>query len=130
MNCNSCENTTTRTTIEDFLVGCVGGYPIEPETIKYILAKCEIVAGTELSLMTIKQRDMCEIEMLRYILRAPGMTSSKADANGTWSHKDGAVELNSIDKKNLKAQLNELEKKYGLKKSSIQVNVYGMKVNH
>lgn len=115
-------------TIDEYLNGCSGNYPVSDDTMKYILAKTDIASGTPIHLLTVRERDMAEIELLRLILRDAGMTAAMSDANGTWSHKTGAVEMNSTDKKALKEQLDALLRKYGMQQPSIKFHTRGMRV--
>lgn len=115
-------------TVKDYLLGCAGNYPIEESTLQYISINKNVALDKDISELSKRDRDMLEVEMLRYLLRAPGMTSSVSDKNGTWEHKEGAVEMNSTEKKYLAKRLKELEDEYGLTRSSIKVHALGMRV--
>lgn len=122
------DSSIPQTTIDSYLYGCSGNYPVSEDTIAYILAKVNLPSGLNLALVSVRDRDMAEIEMLKLILRDAGMTSATSDSNGTWSHKTGAVEMNSKDKAAITRQLNALLKKYGMLESSIKIHKMGMKV--
>lgn len=124
------DKSTQVTTIETYLYGCSGNYPVSEDAMRYILAKVSIPMGTPLALISQRDRDFAEIETLKLLLRDAGMTSSTQDTNGTWSHKTGAVEMNSKDKAAINRQLNALLKKYGLLESSIRIQSFGMKIWH
>lgn len=113
-------------TIKDFLLGCSGNYPIEDETLLYLSVKTRRNLNDDIEELTARERNMLEVEMLRYLLRAPGMTSSISDTNGTWSHKEGAVEMNSIDKKAIAKRLKELEEELGIVRSTIKLHNRGI----
>ena len=115
-------------TISDFLYGCAGNYPITEDAMTYVLTKVHMSPCTPVYSISEHDRDLAEIEMLKLILRDAGMTAAMSDANGTWSHKTGAVEMNSTDKKALKEQLNTLLRKYGMQQSSIKFHAGGMRV--
>lgn len=115
-------------TVQDFLLGCAGGYPIEQNTLNYISVKKGQTLDTDISMLSTAERDLLEIEMLRFLLRAPGMTAAVQDTNGTWSHKEGAVQMNSTEKKFLAKRLHELEDIYGMCSSGIRIHNRGMKI--
>jgi len=122
------DSNTPQVTIDSYLYGCSGNYPVSEDTMSYILAKVNIPSGLSLALVSQYDRDMAEIEMLKILLRDAGMTGSSSDGNGTWSHKTGAVEMNSKDKSAISRQLNDLLRKYGLLESTIKFHTKGMKV--
>lgn len=111
--------------VKEFLLGCAGNYPIEDATLTYISVKQGQSLDADVMSLSSRQRGMLEVEMLRYLLRAPGMTSSVSDTNGTWSHKEGAVEMNSIDKKAIAKRLKDLEDELGISHSSIKLHNRG-----
>lgn len=130
---SECNETYEVMTTETFLRGLCLGYPLPTETLQVVALKQGITLDTDISMLQDLQRDMLEIEMLRKLLLAPGMSGSVQDSNGTWSHKEGAVEMNSYEKNQIKLRLNELEREYGLpitSLSKIKIHNIGMKVWH
>lgn len=123
------QNTTTDMTIEDYLYGCVG-FEVAESAISSILLDRGVDAGCSVSALDKKVRDLCKADLYMWCASTPSKRGSVKEADGYWSHEQGATESSAFDKRNLRAMANDIYKKYGenTNSSSIKLNTRGMNV--
>ena len=107
------DSETNTYTAKDYVYGC-SGYPIGDDVAKKILFELDIEEDMLAAYLTPRDRDFLKMGVIEAILLSPSMTASVADADGNWSHKEGATESNAVDRNYLRSQLRDLRKKWGL----------------
>lgn len=123
-------NTTTGTTIEEYLRGCVG-FEVTDNAINTILIDRGIISGSDVTTIEKRIKDLCRADLYMWCASTPSVTGSVEDANGVWKHKEGGTESSAYDKRNLRQMANDIYALYGenVKKSSIKIVNLGMSMN-
>ena len=85
-------NTTTGTTIEEYLRGCVG-FEVTDNAINTILIGRGITSGSYVTEIEERLQDLCRADLYMWCARTPSVTGSVEDANGVWKHKEGGMQI-------------------------------------
>lgn len=120
-------NTATDMTVEEYLHGCVG-FDVAENAIATILVDREVEAGSSVSALNKRTKDLCKADLYMWCASTPSITGSIEDSNGVWKHKEGGTQSSAYDKRNLRAMANEIYKLYGenVIRSSMRVVSFGM----
>ena len=76
-------------TIEDYLKGMIG-YPVSDESISAVEINRGITAGSDVSVVTERQRDLAIADLLMVVCQTPSTTGTE-DAMGDWKHKTSGL---------------------------------------
>lgn len=120
--------TTAGMTVEDYLYGCVG-FEVAENAIATILFDRGVEAGSLISLLDLKTRELCKADLYMWCASTPSKIGGVEEADGYWKHKTSGVESSAFDKRNLRAMANDIYKKYGENTtgSSIKLHSNGMR---
>ena len=123
-------NTTTGTTIEEYLRGCVG-FEVTDNAINTILIGRGITSGSYVTEIEERLQDLCRADLYMWCARTPSVTGSVEDANGVWKHKEGGMQISDKDKLRFRKDANGIYALYGenVKKSSTKIVNLGMNMN-
>lgn len=112
----------TYITIEDYLRGCVG-ITLPDDVINTILLDRGIAQGTEAELLDKKQRDLCKADLYMWCATVPTTFGLVEDANGVWKHKEGAIQVQSAERRIWKEKANAIYAEYGEKKHTSKIRI-------
>lgn len=87
-------------------------FDIPEETVLGILAERCLDRNTPFSECDHVLVRLAYADMLRWLVLGPGKMNNTMESDNGWSHSGGGYELDSDDKKELKAEANAIYKKY------------------
>lgn len=117
------------TAIEAYLRGCVG-FEVTDAAINTILVKRNLLAGTDVTGVDKRTRELCEADLYMWCASTPSTMGSVEDSDGGWKHREGGTQSSAYDKRNLRIMANDIYRRYGenLCKSTIRINSRGMRL--
>lgn len=130
MNCHS-QNTDTRLTFKDYLVGRVG-FDVTDEALSVILIDRKVDDGLYADEISKRQKDLCAADLYMWGATLPTIQGGIEDANGMWKHKEGNTTISEADKKRFISLANRIYAQYREKTvsigSGIRIHNYGIRI--
>ena len=120
---------TNTVSVEEYLRGCVG-FEVNDSAITSILIDRNIISGTAIGDLSIRQKELCRADLYMWCASTPSTTGSVEESDGGWKHREGGSQSSAYDKRNLRIMANDIYKRYGenVRKSNIKINPKGMRI--
>lgn len=109
-------------TIEEYLKGKVG-FDVNDNAIASILVDREVAAGTDVTELDKRTKDLCRADLYMWCASTPSKTGSVKDADGVWSHQEGGSESSAFDKRTLRQMANDIYGIYGENQVTTKIKI-------
>lgn len=116
-------------TIEEYLKDLTA-YDVTDGAIDNALINVGVEPGTEVTDLSVRERELCSAYIYMWCASTPSATASKRDSDGGWTHEEGSKQTSAYDKRLMRQMANDIFKKYGINvgSSTIKIQARGMRV--